>query len=246
MEIKDIIRWWKFPSATIINRNIPKTQIYPHMKTVSDKQFLQDAVQSIYLLASFRSDNTHIAVYKDDHELYQEIQFLYVQTKNKGDSEKIYKMLSRLMPYPLVVLTGEPASFTIYTGRFEQLTTGFLKLISVYPSPVYQDERLQSVLYQLSMDDLPRQNLKVFYDGLRDMIATASVQQRYGESIGTITSSEKDKLDALNKQIVSLSSQVAKESQLNRKIEMQMKLKKLKDELASALSITNQERTTNL
>lgn len=75
----------------------------------------------------------------------------------------------------------------------------------------------------------------MFYDGLRDKIVTASVQQRYGESIGAITSSEKDNLDALNKQIVALSSQIAKESQLNRKIEMQMKLKKLKDELASAL-----------
>lgn len=235
METKDIIRWWRFPSATIINRNIPKTQIYPHMKSASDKQFLQDTVQSIYLLASFRSANTHIAVYKDDHELYQEIQFLYVQTKNKGDSEKIYKMLSRLMPYPLVVLTNEPASFTIYTGRFEQLATGFLKLINVYPSPVYQDEELQEVLNQLSMDGLPRQNLKVFYDGLRDKIATASVKQRYGETVGVITSGEKDKLDALNKQIESLRSQITKEMQLNRKVAMQMQLKKLKDELASAL-----------
>lgn len=77
METKDIIKWWKFPNATIINRNLPKTQIYPHMQSVADKQFLQNSVQSIYVLANLKSANTNIATYEDDKELYQEIQFLY-------------------------------------------------------------------------------------------------------------------------------------------------------------------------
>ncbi|MBS5941311.1 MAG: DUF4391 domain-containing protein [Ligilactobacillus salivarius] len=236
LETKDIIKWWKFPSATIINRNLPKTQIYPHMKNVADKQFLQDSVQSIYMLASLKTDNTHIAVYEDDKELYQEIQFLYVKIKDKGDSTKIYKMLAHLIPYPLVILTDGPDSFTIYTGRFEKLSTGFLKLLNVYPSPVYQDENLEEVLQQISLIDLPRQNLKTFYDGLRDEIATATAKSQYGEAVGNITGEEKDQLDALKKQIEDLRGQIKKERQLNRKIDMQMKLKKLKDELSSKIN----------
>lgn len=236
METKDIIKWWKFPSATIINRNLPKTQIYPHMKNMADKQFLQDSVQSIYMLASLKTDNTHIAVYEDDKELYQEIQFLYVKTKDKGDSTKIYKMLAHLLPYPLVILADEPDSFTIYTGRFEKLSTGFLKLVNVYPSSVYQDENLEEVLQQISLIDLPRQNLKTFYDGLRDEIATATAKSQYGEAVGNINGEEKDQLDALKKQIEDLRGQIKKERQLNRKIDMQMKLKKLKDELSSKIN----------
>lgn len=236
LETKDIIKWWKFPSATIINRNLPKTQIYPHMKNTADKQFLQDSVQSIYMLASLKTDNTHIAVYEDDKELYQEIQFLYVKTKGKGDSTKIYKMLAHLLPYPLVILADEPDSFTIYTGRFEKLSTGFLKLVNVYPSSVYQDENLEEVLQKISLIDLPRQNLKTFYDGLRDEIATATAKSQYGEAVGNITGEEKDQLDALKKQIEDLRGQIKKERQLNRKINMQMKLKKLKDELSSKIN----------
>ena len=236
METKDIIKWWKFPSATIINRNLPKTQIYPHMKNTADKQFLQDSVRSIYMLASLKTDNTHIAVYEDDKELYQEIQFLDVKTKDKGDSTKIYKMLAHLLPYPLVILADEPDSFTIYTGRFEKLSTGFLKLVNVYPSSVYQDENLEEVLQQISLIDLPRQNLKTFYDGLRDEIATATAKSQYGEAVGNITGEEKDQLDALKKQIEDLRGQIKKERQLNRKINMQMKLKKLKDELSSKIN----------
>lgn len=206
------------------------------MKNVADKQFLQDSVQSIYMLASLKTDNTHIAVYEDDKELYQEIQFLYVKTKDKGDSTKIYKMLAHLIPYPLVILTDGPDSFTIYTGRFEKLSTGFLKLVNVYPSPVYQDENLEEVLQQISLIDLPRQNLKTFYDGLRDEIATATAKSQYGEAVGNITGEEKDQLDALKKQIEDLRGQIKKERQLNRKIDMQMKLKKLKDELSSKIN----------
>ena len=206
------------------------------MKNAADKQFLQDSVQSIYMLASLKTDNTHIAVYEDNKELYQEIQFLYVKTKDKGDSTKIYKMLAHLLPYPLVILADEPDSFTIYTGRFEKLPTGFLKLVNVYPSSVYQDENLEEVLQQISLIDLPRQNLKTFYDGLRDEIATATAKSQYGEAVGNITGEEKDQLDALKKQIEDLRGQIKKERQLNRKINMQMKLKKLKDELSSKIN----------
>lgn len=206
------------------------------MKNAADKQFLQDSVQSIYMLASLKTDNTHIAVYEDDKELYQEIQFLYVKTKDKGDSTKIYKMLAHLLPYPLVILADEPDSFTIYTGRFEKLSTGFLKLVNVYPSSVYQDENLEEVLQQISLIDLPRQNLKTFYDGLRDEIATATAKSQYGEAVGNITGEEKDQLDALKKQIEDLRGQIKKERQLNRKINMQMNLKKLKDELSSKIN----------
>ena len=206
------------------------------MKNAADKKFLQDSVQSIYMLASLKTDNTHITVYEDEKELYQEIQFLYVKTKDKDDSTKIYKMLAQLIPYPLVILTEESDGFTIYTGRFEKLSTGFLKLVNVYPSLVYQDENLEEVLQQISLIDLPRQNLKTFYDGLRDEIATATAKSQYGEAVANITGEEKDQLDALKKQIEDLRGQIKKERQLNRKIDMQMKLKKLKDELSSKIN----------
>ena len=45
-----------------------------------------------------------------------------------------------------------------------------------------------------------------------------------------------DKLDALKKQIEDLRGQIKKDRQLNRKIDMQMKLKKLKDELSSKIN----------
>ncbi|WP_238842630.1 DUF4391 domain-containing protein [Vagococcus hydrophili] len=206
------------------------------MKNTKDKQFLQNFVQSIYLLASLKTENTRIEVYEDDKVLYQEIQFLYVEMKDKGESNKIYKILTHLIPYPLVILFEESDCFTIYTGRFERNSEDFLKLVNIYPSPVYQKRDLENVLQQLTLIDLPRQNFKTFYDGLRNEIISATAKLQYDENIGSITAEEKDQLDNLKKQIEDLRNSIKKENQLNRKIDMQMKLKNLKDELSSKLN----------
>lgn len=61
-------------------------------------------------------------------------------------------------------------------------------------------------------------------------------KSQYGEEVGKITGEEKDQLDDLKKQIEDLRSRIKKERQLNRRIDMQMKLKKLKDELSSKIN----------
>lgn len=235
METKDIVKWWLFPKATIINKNLPKTQIFPHMKNAKDKQFLTDSVQSIYMLANFKTENTNIPSFESEEELYTEIWFYYVKTKEKGNLEKIFKLLSSLIPYPLVVLTDEVDDFTLYTGRFERQASNYLKLKNIYPSPIYNIENAESVFADLDLSELPRQNFKVFYDGLRDELAKQLAANQYGVEADSITADKKDQLDMLNKQIETLRIQIKKEKQLNRKIDLQMQLKKAKDELQELL-----------
>lgn len=237
METKDIIKWWGFPSSTVINRNIPKNKIYSYMKNSEDKKFLQSSIQSIYILANFKTYNTHISEYEDDIEIYQEIQFLYVKTRGKGNTTKIYNTLAGLIPYPLIILMDENNRFTIYAGRFKKIKTGFLKLIKVYSSPEYDVENIQNILEKrISLVNLPRQNMKVFYDELRNKLATASARVEYGGEVGNITIEEKDQLDYLKKEIEKLRVRIKKERQLNRKIDMQIKLRELKKELSDKLS----------
>lgn len=235
MDTKEIIKYWKFPPSTIVNRNLPKVQIYPHMKSTKDKLFLKEVVQSIYVLATFRTDNTRIPVFDLDGELYQEIQFLYVKTKHSGKSLKLYKILAELIPYPLVILAEESESFILYTGKFQKLYSGYFSLLSVYHSPIYKNEEIEKVLEYLVISELPRENMKVFYNGIRDILATELARTQYSMDIHKITGEVKDQMDALNTQIKKLRIKIKKEQQLNRKIDMQMQLKKIKDELFSLM-----------
>lgn len=239
MNLNNIIKLWRFPKSTIINRNLPKVHIYPHLKKTKDKDFVQNNVQSIYVLANLRTENTRIPTFESEGELYQEVQFLYIKTKEYGDSEKIFTLLSNLIPYPLVVLIEEEANYIIFTGRYEKLSTNYLRLSKPYYSPSYKEDELEDILKKLEVSNLPKQNLKVFYDQIRDIISTEQVTGQFKELSRNITSEEKDKIDMLSDKINDLSKSVAKERQLNRKIEKQMELKKLKDALSKILN--NQE-----
>lgn len=103
-------------------------------------------------------------------------------------------MLSSLIPYPLVVLTDEIEDFTLYTGRFERQPNNFLKLKNIYPSPIYNIDSAESVLADLDLSELPCQNFKVFYDGLRDELAKQLAANQYGVESDGITADKKTNL----------------------------------------------------
>ncbi|MCG4282292.1 DUF4391 domain-containing protein [Lacticaseibacillus saniviri] len=245
MDTKDIVRWWQFPAATVINKNLPKTQVFPHIRDAKDKKLLTDAVQSIYMLADFKPENTNIPAFQSDEELYSEVWFYYVKTKENEKSEKIYRLLSKIIPYPIVVLTEFQDEFRLYTGRSVRQSTDFLKLIRIYPSPSYSVERAPKILENLAVSKLPRSSLKTLYDGLQSEITQQLTAVQFGVRAETVTTYEKDRLDELSKRIETLRKKIKGERQLNRKIEMQMELKKRKDELQSVLKKTgrgNDER----
>lgn len=239
MEIRNLLKWWKFPKNTVVNRNLPKSQIYLHMKNSNDKAYLQEYVQSIYLLANFKTENTRIPTYESETETFQEIQFIYLKVREGGNSEKLYKLLASLIPYPLVVIAEHEDCFVIYTGRFEKLSTGYIRLLNTYDSPLLTEEELEEILSQLSILVLPSQNLKVFYEALRDTLVNLQIKRQYNKIEGTLDSDQKDRIDELNTEINKIKKVIKKESQINRKVEYQIKLRKLKQELNDILGVEN-------
>lgn len=246
LETREIIEKWNFPKATIINRNLPKSQIFLHIKKSTDKKFIQDAVQSVYLLANFKTSNTNIPVYKDEQKIYEEIQFFYVKTKNINNPLKIYKILSFLIPYPLVVIMRNLDKYTINTGEFQRLPSGKLKLINIYSSPKYSESDFNCVLQKLVLKDLPNNNFKEFYDGLCNQVVTLEAREHYSKRLNTITREEKDQLDDLSSQIEKLRTKIKREHQINRKIDMQMKLTALKKVFLNKFNnIANEKKGKN-
>lgn len=237
MEIKDLLKWWRFPKSTIVNKNLPKNQIYLHMKDSNDKMYLQEYVQSIYLLANFKTENTRIPAFESETETYQEIQFIYLKVRENGNASKLYKLLANLIPYPLVIITDQENGFALYTGCFEKISTGYIRLLSTYDSPLLAEDELEETLNQLSILVLPNQNLKVFYDSLRDTLVNLQIKRQYSTFSGNLDSTQKDRIDELNTEIAKMKTAVRKEKQINRKVEYQVKLSKLKQELNDILGV---------
>lgn len=243
MKVNDIIKFWNLDKETVINRNLPKVQIYSALKRTTDKEFIQKTIQSIYLIANYKPENTRIPLYESDLESYQEIQFMYIKVRKDNSEKKTFKILSEIIPYPLISIIQNNEQFIIMTGRYEKLSNGYLRLIQSYSSPIYSTDEIENVLSIYNLNDYSKYNLKLFYDNIRDDISTQKIREEFDSEV-QISSEEKDEIDNLKKEINILSNKMSKERQLNKKIELQVKLKKQKDELKMILN-KNEERTRN-
>ena len=103
-----------------------------------------------------------------------------------------------------------------------------MNLINIYSSPKYSESDFNCVLQKLTLKDLPNNNFKEFYDGLCNQVVTLEAREHYSKRLNTITREEKDQLDDLSSQIEKLRTKIKREHQINRKIDMQMKLTALK------------------
>ncbi len=243
MKVNDIIKFWNLDKETIINRNLPKVQIYSALNKTKDKEFIQKTIQSIYLIANYKPENTRIPLYESDFESYQEIQFMHIKVRKDNSEKNVFKILSEIIPYPLISIIQNNEQFVIMTGRYEKLSNGYLRLIQSYSSPIYSTDEIENVLSIYNLNNYKKYNLKLFYDDLRDDISTQTIREEYDKEV-QISSEEKDKLDSIKKEINILSNKISKERQLNKKIELQVKLKKSKDELEMIIN-RNEERTRN-
>lgn len=236
MDTKEIIKFWHFPSETIINKNIPKLQIYKHLKSNDEKNYLQDKVKSIYLLASYKTNNTNIPKFESEQELYSEIEFFYIEAKQALNKEKVYKILTKTIPYPLVILFEENDRFIFYFGKFSKLSNGFLKLEQFYNSLDYDENQIRSILSKLNFSKLDNINFKVLYESMISILSTDAIKNNYEKDVKSISGEDKNRIDELNKEISDLKKDISKEHQINLKIEMQMKRKVLEEEINNILN----------
>lgn len=231
MEIKQIIRAWDFPKNTIINRNLPKATLYKQMMDAKKKEFLQNSVQTIYWMASYKTDNTNIKLFSSDEELYTEVEFIYVQVRNDDVSDKVYKTIAELIPYPLVVLMEDPNKLHIVSGRYERKTGNVLRLTKVYKSSDYNEVAIIQFLNKLTLKNLPKSNFKVFYDTIRDIIINDEAKARDDiDDDVLLDANVSDQLNELDKLIERTKNAAKKEKQLHKAAPLYKELNKLKEQ----------------
>ena len=104
MNIDQLFEITKLPVKSKQRSNIPKNAIYPQLNKTEDKDLIQDSVQSIYLLAILNEQTTNLAVYESDTEYFNEIFFIHVHMREKDKEEKVFNILTRIFPYPIIVV----------------------------------------------------------------------------------------------------------------------------------------------
>ena len=210
------------PKATEFNRRIPKSKFYENINiTTSLKRLFVEHVKNIYWRNKIASTTTNLSAGKH----VTEIEVFEVNLNSPQVDIDLLKCIDSVIPYQILYILEYNSKYQAWIGYKE--TTDIEKKKSkvdrYYHTNWLEETELIVKLEGLSLDDI--------YENLVRQIAGDKLQSD-NSSESLKQSVERDKeIEVLEKQINTLQNKIRKEKQLNKQIEMNTELKKLKSVL---------------
>lgn len=217
-----------FPASTEFNKRIPKQKFYDHIDIESTlKRIFVEQIHLIYWRNKLAATTLNVAA----GEAVTEIEVLEVQLKSPHLDEAVLRQIDREIPYHILFILTCEGNAQVWIGYKEAAGSGSnaFKVSQYYHTDWVPEKELQFRIDGLSMDNI--------YESLVRQIAGDALQTDSEESLQASVERDK-KRRQLEKQIVALEGKMRREMQLNRRMEMNAELKKIR----MKLEIINNDR----
>lgn len=215
------------PKSTEFNKRIPKQKFYDNL-TVSPtlKRSFADQIRIVHWANKIAPSTLNLAEGKN----VTEIEVFHIQLNQETLDENVLKQIDREIPYHILFVLEYHGKYKAMIGYKEAAGSG---KASFKVDRYYQTEWLSETNLPVHLDGL---NIDAVYENFvreiaGDALQTATPQESLKESVA-----RDDRRDALHKQINKLQAKIRKEKQLNRQMEMNTELKKLRKELEEITS----------
>ena len=209
------------PKSTEFNRRIPKQKFYENL-TVSPtlKRFFVDQIKVIYWRNKIAATTMNLAA----GEVVTEIEVFEVKLNEAKLDESVLRQIDKEIPYHIIFLLEYDGKYQAWTAYKEAAVSGNNAFkVGTY----YHTDWLEEADLPLKIDGL---NIDKVYENYVRQIAGDALQAEKQESLKD--SVERDnRRQELQKQIAVLQQKVRKEKQLNKQVQLNTELKKLKKEL---------------
>ena len=210
------------PKTTEFNKRIPKQKFYENMDiSPALKKVFVEQVRIIYWKNKIAASTTNLAVGTDVTEL----EVFEVRLSSPVLDDSLLRQIDKEIPYHILFLLEYQGKYQAWIGYKEAAASGN-KAFKV--NGYYHTEWLVEDELPLKLEGL---NVDVVYENFVRQIAGDKLKtEAAGESLKESVARDEQK-QALQKQIATLQAKIRKEKQLNKQMQMNNELKKLKKEL---------------
>ena len=209
------------PKSTEFNRRIPKQKSYENLSvTLTLKRIFVDQIKMIYWRNKIAATTMNLAA----GEIVTEIEVFEVWLAAPQLDVSVLKQIDKEIPYHILFLLEYEGKYQAWTAYKESAASGTSAFkVGTY----YHTEWLPEQELPLKVDGL---NTDAVYENFVRQIAGDALQADNAETLKE--SVERDaRRQELQKQIDSLRAKIRKERQLNKQVQMNTELKRLKKEL---------------
>ena len=246
MSFSPVIDALGIPPSALVEQRVPKKLLLEHgAPTAADKRQIQDGIEEIIWVAALKPTNIGIPAFQDAEREYLEIAVLTVELRPAAKSARLIELIHRAIPYPLVLATGQSGSVSLSLAhkRWSQGETGKVVIEDVrlvalsLDAPSNQED---AFLASIAVSRLPSQNLFTLYDGILAQFSALEASRITGafakpdstEHASTLREGL-ERHTSLQRDLNLLRARAAKEKQINRRVELNLEVKRMEAELAS-------------
>jgi hypothetical protein len=229
------------PDACRLGKRVFKKLFHDNAKLgATDKKAFREDIDVITWQYTLKPNTISIQAYEDNQREYHEVAILQVALKTLNRTNRIAEIIHRAIPYPLIVVLTYKTMCTMSLAhkRFSQaekgaivtedfLITGWIDLLA--PTPIQQ-----AFLDSIAVSDMQHTHFFAFYSAFTDRLVALDCAKLTGEyrleSTVTKCQVRRNQLAVGHKleiQIAGHKAAIMKETQFNRKVELNVKMKEL-------------------
>lgn len=209
------------PKSTEFNKRIPKYKFYENIEIKPAlKKLFTEQIKMIYWRNKIASTTMNLTQGKQ----VTEIEIFEIRLASPEIDEAVLRQIDRAIPYHILFLLEYDGMYQAWIGYKEVASGKALFRVNTYYHTDWQKKE------QLALK-LEGQSMDAAYESLVRQIAGEALQVGSSEETLQESVSREKRKQELQKQIDVLKAKIRKEKQLNKQIEFNAELKKLKKEM---------------
>ena len=240
-----IIAALDLPPESRVDQRVPKKLLVENgAPTAADKRQINEGIEELQWIAALKPTTIGVPEYRDDVREYLEIAVLSLTLRPDAKAGRLVELIHRAIPYPLLLVAEQSDNLTLSLAhkRWSQGEAGKMVLDdAVTLCDLVEHAATAAFLDSLSLAVQPRSHLLDLYQGWINCLEAFQAARITGR-FTPLTSSEaaaarREALAEYNRlvrRIVNLRAQAEKEPQINRRVDLNLEIKRLTAELAEA------------
>jgi hypothetical protein len=236
------------PADARVDQRVPKKMLVENgAPTAADKRQINDGIEELHWLAALKPGTIGVPVFRDDAREYLEIAVLSLTVRPGAKAHRLTELIHRAIPFPVFLIVLQPNGLMLSLAhlRWSQGQAGQTVIDgTLVTATLNSDQRdVEAFLASLNIIRQPRDHLRALYQGWIQCFEALSAAQLSGAyTLCESPSAYQTRREALtehqglSREISFLRARAAKETQLNRRVELNIEVKRLETKLAQTLA----------
>lgn len=227
----DMYKCLNIPDSCFIGNTIYKKLFYENADlSTSDKSLFTDTINKVTWLYCLKPETINISAYKDEVREYPEVEVIEVLLHKDYKLKRIAEIIMRTIPYPMVLIFRLEGKVKFYVAH--QRTNQSDSSKNTIEEFIATDwlESDSALFDKLDIKQMRFANSYALYSDIVDTISIYNLSTIIPTD-DNITGAEARELSAqiedIEQEITSLRAKLKKESQFNRKMELNIEIKRL-------------------